>query len=88
MSVLVYTESDNGSLKKSALEVASYAKHVADQLGESVTAVTINVSEATELGNYGVSKVLNTSHTSLENFNAKGYAQVIAEAAAKEMRKW
>ena len=33
MSVLVYTESENGTLKKAALEAASYAKGVADMLG-------------------------------------------------------
>ena len=43
MSVLVYTESEQGKFKKTALEVASYAKAVADQLGTTVTAVTINV---------------------------------------------
>ena len=42
MSVLVYTESEKGKFKKTALEVASYAKAVADQMGTTVTAVTIN----------------------------------------------
>ena len=41
MSVLVYTESEKGKLKKTALEVASYAKAVANQLGTTVTAVAI-----------------------------------------------
>jgi len=44
MSVLIYAESENGKLKKVAFEVASYAKGVADALGTSVTAVTINAS--------------------------------------------
>ena len=59
MSVLVYTESDNGSFKKGALEVASYAKAVANQLGTTVTAVSINVGDASQLGTYGVGKVAN-----------------------------
>ena len=33
MSVLVYTESEQGKFKKTAFEVASYAKAVADQMG-------------------------------------------------------
>ena len=45
MSVVVYTESENGKFKKNAFEVASYAKAVADQLGTSVTAISINNSE-------------------------------------------
>ena len=50
MSVLVYTESENGKFKKIALEVASYGKAVADQMGTTVTAITINVDDASELG--------------------------------------
>ncbi|MDX1602987.1 MAG: electron transfer flavoprotein subunit alpha/FixB family protein, partial [Salinimicrobium sediminis] len=40
MSVLVYTESEEGKFKKTAFEVASYAKGVADMLGTEVTAVS------------------------------------------------
>ena len=87
MSVLVYTESENGTFKKTALEVASYGKAVADQLGTTVTAITINVDDASILGNYGVDKVLNLSHKDLETFNAKAYASVIQQAADKESSK-
>ena len=87
MSVLVYTKSDQGKFKKVALEVASYAKAVADQLGTSVTAVTINAADASELGKYGVDKVLSVSDTRLEQFNARAYAAVIQQAAEKEGAK-
>jgi len=82
MSILVYTESEQGKFKKAALEVASYAKAVANQMGTTVTAITFNVSDASELGNYGVDKILNVSHT--EGFNAKVYADIIKQAAEKE----
>jgi len=85
MSVLVYTESEQGTFKKAALEVASYAKAVASQIGTTVTAVTFNVSDASELGNYGVDKVLNITNTS--EFNAKIYADAIKQAAEKEDAK-
>ena len=85
MSVLVYTESEEGKLKKAALEVASYAKAVASQMGTTVTAVTFNVSNASELGNYGVDKVLNITNTS--EFNAKIYADALKQAAEKEDAK-
>ena len=85
MSILVYTESDQGKFKKAALEVASYAKSVANQMGTTVTAVTFNVSEASELGNYGVDNVLNVSNA--EGFNAKIYADIIKQAAEKEDAK-
>lgn len=87
MSVLVYTESENGTFKKIALEVASYGKAVADQLGTTVTAITINVDDASELGNYGVDKVLNATNKELETFNAKAYAAIIQQAAEKESTK-
>ena len=87
MSVLVYTESENGKFKKTALEVASYAKAVANQLGTTVTAVTVNAADTSELANYGVDKVLNVSNSALDAFNAKSYASVIKQAAEKEDAK-
>lgn len=85
--VLVYTESEGGTFKKVALEAVSYAKGIADALGTSVTAVAINGGDASELGTYGASKVLEVSNDTLANFNADAYADVIAQAAAKENAK-
>jgi len=87
MSVLVYTESESGRFKKVAFEVASYAKAVATQLGTSVTAIAINTNDVSELGNYGVDKVLQVSNSQLENFNANAYANIIEQAAKKEDAK-
>lgn len=87
MSILVYTESENGKLKKAALEVASYAKGIADLMGTSVTAVTINADDTEELKNYGVEKVLKVSHDKLSKFNADAYAEVITQASKKEDSK-
>ncbi|WP_276165588.1 electron transfer flavoprotein subunit alpha/FixB family protein [Zobellia alginiliquefaciens] len=84
MSVLVYTESENGKFKKSAFEVASYAKAVADQLGSSVTAISFNTENNDELGAYGVSKVLNVTDDKLATFNALAYANSIEQAAKSE----
>ncbi len=84
MSILVYTESYQGKLKKNAFEVASYAYNVAQKMGDSVTAITFNAEDAIALGDYGVSKVLNVSDGSLETFNAKAYANCIAQAAKAE----
>jgi electron transfer flavoprotein alpha subunit len=87
MSVLVYTESEKGKFKKIALEVASYAKAVADQMGTTVTAITINANDVSELGAYGVDKVLKVNDGKLDMFNAKTYANVIKQAAEKEGTK-
>ncbi len=87
MSILVYTESEKGKLKKTALEVVSYAKAIADQMGTTVTAVAINADHAESLGNYGASKVLSVKNDALSSFNAKTYAAVIEHAAKQEGSK-
>ncbi|MFD1615647.1 electron transfer flavoprotein subunit alpha/FixB family protein [Gelatiniphilus marinus] len=87
MSVLVYTESEQGTFKKTALEVASYAKSVANQLGTTVTALAINANDTAALGNYGVDKVLNVSNPQLDAFSAKTYADVLKQAAENENAK-
>ncbi|WP_425077652.1 electron transfer flavoprotein subunit alpha/FixB family protein [Psychroserpens sp. S379A] len=87
MSVLVYTESEQGKFKKTALEAASYAKAVANQMGTTVTAVTINTNDTSELGNYGVDKVLNINNDTLNAFNANTYASAIEQAAKQENAK-
>lgn len=84
MSLLIYAESAEGKFKKVAFELASYAKKIADSLGTTVTAVTINAGSTAELANYGVNKVLKVSNDSLSKFNAKAYADVVKQAAQKE----
>ncbi len=87
MSVLIYTEFSEGKFKKVALELASYAKKVAESLGTTVTAVTVNAGDVSELGKYGVDKVLKVTDSKLEKFNAKAYADVVKQAAQKEEAK-
>jgi electron transfer flavoprotein alpha subunit len=87
MSLLIYAESAEGKFKKVAFELASYAKKIADSLGTTVTAVTVNAGNSSELANYGVSKVLKVTNDKLNNFNAKAYADVIKQAAQKEGSK-
>ena len=84
MSVLVYTESEEGKFKKIAFEAVSYAKGIASILETSVIAVSINGNQTDQLGKYGASKVLSVSNEKLENFNASAYADVIAQAAKQE----
>lgn len=84
MSVLVYTESENGEFKKTALEVASYAKGVADMLETTVTAVAVNAEDTAVLGTYGVDKVLAIKNDKLKAFNAAAFARSIAAAAKAE----
>tara|TARA_R110000868_G_scaffold44179_2_gene147826 strand:- start:3186 stop:4154 length:969 start_codon:yes stop_codon:yes gene_type:complete len=87
MSILIYAESAEGKFKKVAFELASYAKKVAETLGTTVTAVTVNTGDVSELAKYGVDKVLKVSNDKLSGFTAKAYADVIKQAAQKENAK-
>lgn len=84
MSILIYAESAEGKFKKVAFELASYAKKVAASIGTTVTAVTVNVADASELSKYGVDKVLSVTDVQLSGFTAKAFADVIKQAAQKE----
>ncbi|MGX7667447.1 electron transfer flavoprotein subunit alpha/FixB family protein [Flavobacterium pedocola] len=87
MSILIYAESAEGKFKKVAFELASYAKKVAEQMGTTVTAVTVNTGDVSGLSKYGVDKVLKVTNDKLGAFNAKAYADVIKQAAQKEGTK-
>jgi electron transfer flavoprotein alpha subunit len=87
MSILIYAESQDGKFKKVAFELASYGKKVAESLGTTVTAVTVNASDVSELAKYGVSKVLKVNDSKLSQYSAKAYADVIKQAAQKESAK-
>jgi len=87
MSLLIYAESSEGKFKKVAFELASYAKKVAESLGTTVTAVTVNNNNVSDLSKYGVDKVLKVTNDKLSNFSAKAYADLIVKAAQKENSK-
>ena len=87
MSILIYAESAEGKFKKVAFELASYAKKLAETLNTTVTALTINATDVSELSNYGVDKVLKVNNEQLKNFSAKAYADVLKQAALKEDQK-
>jgi electron transfer flavoprotein alpha subunit len=80
MSVLIYAESADGKIKKGSLELASYAYEVAKMLQTEAIAVTINQDDVSELGQYGITKVLKVNHENLTSFSAKAYAEVIKQA--------
>ena len=86
MSVLVFAETSEGKFKKSAFEVTSYGKKVAEQLGTNVVVLAINASEPTLLYKYGAEKVLNVNNPSIK-FNAKIVANIIKQAVEKENSK-
>ena len=81
MSVLVYASSSDGKFKKSAFEVVSYGKKVAEELGTNIIALTINVDDVSELQKYGADTIVSVNNESLKEFNAKEYASAIQQVA-------
>ncbi len=80
MSVLVFADSSEGKFKKTAFEVVSYGKKVAEQLGADLVTLTVNGGDASELFAYGATNVVEVKN-GLSSFNAKAYANIIAKVA-------
>jgi len=87
MSVLVYASSSDGKFKKSAFEVISYGKKVAEELGTNIITLTINAADVTELQNYGADTIVSVNNATLNDFNAKEYASVIQQVAESKASK-
>lgn len=82
MAIFVYAENINGIYKKAAFEAVSYAKAIADQAGDTVTAISINPTDSSDLlYKYGATNVINVKDEGLKNFSAKAYAQAVNELA-------
>lgn len=86
MAIFVYAESYDGKYKKAGLEAVAYAKATADVAGDTVTAIAINVTDASdELYKYGASKVVKIDNATLKNFDANVFAKALAEVAQGEV---
>ena len=81
MSVLAYVESFKGKIKKNALEIVSYSRELAIKIDTNLVTIVLNVDDTSELNKHGASKVLKVTNPELESFDAKLYANVIAQAA-------
>lgn len=82
MAIFVYAENINGIYKKAAFEAVSYAKAIADKAGDTVTAISINPTDSSDLlYKYGATNVINVKDEGLKNFSAKAYAQAVNELA-------
>ncbi len=83
MSVLVYIDHNNGSIKKSSLEAASYARETAAKIGGTLTALVLGALDAGEiaqLGEYGVAKVLHDSGSHFSQFDTRAFTKAIGAA--------
>jgi electron transfer flavoprotein alpha subunit len=82
--IWIVAEQKEGELKKISFELTSEAKRLADQMGQSVTAILLgsNVKEkAPELGKYGANKVIVADDNRLATYTTDAYVSVIAQLA-------
>jgi len=87
MSVLVFAEVENGTLKKSSQEAIFYGAKVAEMMGTSATVIVAGQSDNSalaEAGKYGANKVLHAVDAKLSEPNGMAYATVVAAAAQQE----
>lgn len=79
MSVIVFVEIDNQQYKKSSLEAISYGKKIAQTMGISCIALSLDtLSDTAILGTYGADRVISLSHNAA--FTSDNSAQLLADA--------
>jgi electron transfer flavoprotein alpha subunit len=80
-NVLIYGEIKAGKIKKTAFELASEGRKIADALGGELQAVLMGSQAeqfAADLGRYGVDKIFIADSADLDTYNSEYYAQVLA----------
>lgn len=90
MSVLIYTENQEGKFKKVSFELASYGAALAKQMDTEAIAISLGQVEEAELqklGTYGISKVLNVADQRFALLDNQAIAKAIAAAATKTASK-
>lgn len=90
MSVLVFVEIDNGSIKKLSQEAITYGAEVARQLNATATVLALGEADESALaqaGSFGATKVLHASDAKLTHENSMAYADVLVQAAHQEGSK-
>jgi electron transfer flavoprotein alpha subunit len=77
MAIVVYLETENGNFKKSALEVSSYGRKLADETKTNLYGITFNSSASLKIQKYGVEKLINIKTDNV--FDAKIYAELLCK---------
>ncbi len=87
MSVLVYIENTEGKFKKSAFEIISYAKAIADELKLPMCALSVGQvsdEELTKLSHYGAARILKAEGPELSKMSVQAYTSAICQASLAE----
>lgn len=87
MSVLIFVELDQGSIKKTSQEAIYYGSKVAEAQQTNATVLAIGPADEQNLkaaGQYGAAKVLHVSDPRLNQENSLAFADVLVQAAEQE----
>ncbi len=80
--ILVFAETQEGKVKKSAFEAVYYGAKVAADQGTTCTALLLGqAADGGHLGRYGASEVLQVDHPSLSAFDSSTFSKVLASVA-------
>ncbi|AFM26663.1 electron transfer flavoprotein subunit alpha/FixB family protein [Desulfomonile tiedjei] len=85
--VMIYGEIKGGKLKKTAYELASEGRKLADKLGGDLGAVIMGSAGeqfAPELARYGVDTVYVMESSDLDTYNSETYAQALAKIVSEK----
>ncbi|MEO8960495.1 MAG: electron transfer flavoprotein subunit alpha/FixB family protein [Ginsengibacter sp.] len=83
MSVLIFLDQGDGSIKKNSFEAACYGAKLAEALNttaEGIVLGTVN-DDLSALGKYGLKKIHTVNNETLNNFEDEIFTRLIAEAA-------
>src|SRR5690606_28678464 len=86
MSILVYLEQVDGTIKKSSLEAVSYAKALSEKGGGSVTAVALGMMDpeaAARVGSAGAEKIFHIADERFSEGLARNHARALASVVEK-----
>jgi electron transfer flavoprotein alpha subunit len=86
MSILIYTEHQDGKFKKNSLEAISYGVAIAAQTGTSASALVVGTTAASlsDLGKYGVQKVFHIAADNSHLSDTKFLSALIAQVATEQ----
>ena len=77
--IIAILEQREGKLKRFAFEAVSAAVKLADELKleKEVVVVGNEIENLSEVGNYGISRIVHLKSDKLENYSSSGYAEVL-----------
>jgi electron transfer flavoprotein alpha subunit len=85
MSILIYANTANGKIHKSALEAVAYGSKIAKDMGTNATAIVVGAcDDADTLGEYGATKVLHANDAKFNSFDPSVYTKAVTAAVEAE----